>query len=302
MGFRVRGRIKLCKGLYVNVGKRGVTSVSAKVGGVTINKNRNGRVKATTKVCRGVSYEATLKQGRATKTKEYSKKQINQKSTPYIQNNVEQARQEVKLTRGTYFTTIILFFMIALGIAIWEEESYVSADHRQQLETNETQREKAEQQSSNEMEDMNNLFKNCAYSLVNIEQTAINNTRKHFSGHYVDLEGEHTHYIVTLQYSGTRDEWANSWLDFGYVNSDRFDSLNGMHSLKTVSGLYGKPSMEIVVVDTNGDIVYNVVNGDWQNIIDSIENWASQDQLNNMLKGGINSRWCRNWEEFVLNK
>ena len=61
MGFRVRGRIKICKGLYINVGKKGITSVSAKVGGATINKNRNGRVKATSKVCKGVSYETTLK-------------------------------------------------------------------------------------------------------------------------------------------------------------------------------------------------------------------------------------------------
>lgn len=62
MGFRVRGRIKICKGLYINVGKNGITSVSAKIGGTTINTNRKGRVKATSKVCKGVSYETTLRQ------------------------------------------------------------------------------------------------------------------------------------------------------------------------------------------------------------------------------------------------
>lgn len=68
MGFRVRGRIKVCKGVYINVGKKGITSVSAKVGGTTINRNRKGRVKATTRVCKGVSYETTLKQGKRTQT------------------------------------------------------------------------------------------------------------------------------------------------------------------------------------------------------------------------------------------
>ena len=67
MGFRVRGRIKVCKGVYINVGKKGITSVSGKVGGVTINKNRKGRVKATTRVCKGVSHEKTIKQGKTTK-------------------------------------------------------------------------------------------------------------------------------------------------------------------------------------------------------------------------------------------
>ena len=67
MGFRVRGRIKVCKGVYINVGKKGITSVSGKVGGVTINKNRKGRVKATTRVCKGVSYEKTIKQDKTTK-------------------------------------------------------------------------------------------------------------------------------------------------------------------------------------------------------------------------------------------
>ena len=66
MGFRTRGRIRVCKGVYINVGKKGITSVSGKVGGATINVNRKGRVKATTKVCKGVSYETTLKQGKQT--------------------------------------------------------------------------------------------------------------------------------------------------------------------------------------------------------------------------------------------
>ena len=61
MDFRVRGRIKICKGLYINIGKNGITSASAKIGGTTINANTNGRVKATSRVCKGVSYETTLR-------------------------------------------------------------------------------------------------------------------------------------------------------------------------------------------------------------------------------------------------
>lgn len=98
MGFRVRGRIKVCKGVYINVGKKGITSVSAKVGGTTINKNRKGRVKATTKVCRGVSYETTLKKGKqttnrrtTTTTRKPTKKELEQ-----IRIREEQERERLR--------------------------------------------------------------------------------------------------------------------------------------------------------------------------------------------------------------
>lgn len=97
MGFRVRGRIKVCKGVYINVGKKGITSVSAKVGGTTINKNRKGRVKATTRVCKGVSYETTLKKGkqttnrRATTTRKPTKKELEQ-----IRIREEQERERLR--------------------------------------------------------------------------------------------------------------------------------------------------------------------------------------------------------------
>lgn len=106
MGFRVRGRIKVCKGVYINVGKKGITSVSAKVGRTTINRNRKGRVKATTRVCKGVSYESTLKQGKRTQTtrksttttKKPTKKELEQMRIAQEQERIrraeEQARQE----------------------------------------------------------------------------------------------------------------------------------------------------------------------------------------------------------------
>ena len=103
MGFRVRGRIKVCKGVYINVGKKGITSVSAKVGGTTINKNRKGRVKATTKVCRGVSYETTLKKGKqttnrrtTTTTRKPTKKELEQIR---IREEQERLRQEQERER-----------------------------------------------------------------------------------------------------------------------------------------------------------------------------------------------------------
>lgn len=42
MGVRFRQRIKIAKGLYLNIGKSGVTSVSAKAGPVTFNKCLKG--------------------------------------------------------------------------------------------------------------------------------------------------------------------------------------------------------------------------------------------------------------------
>ena len=62
MGFRFRGRIRIAKGLYINFGKNGITSCSARIGGTTINTNTKGRVKATSRVCKGVSYETTLRE------------------------------------------------------------------------------------------------------------------------------------------------------------------------------------------------------------------------------------------------
>lgn len=104
MGFRVRGRIKVCKGVYINVGKKGITSVSAKVGGTTINRNRKGRVKATTRVCKGVSYETTLKKGKqttrktTTTTRKPTKKELEQMRIQAEQQRIreqqERERQE----------------------------------------------------------------------------------------------------------------------------------------------------------------------------------------------------------------
>ena len=106
MGFRVRGRIKICKGVYINVGKKGITSVSTKIGGTTINANRKGRVKATTRVCKGVSYEATLKKGQQTKrktttttrttTRKPTKKELEQMRIQAEQERIRQEQERIR--------------------------------------------------------------------------------------------------------------------------------------------------------------------------------------------------------------
>ena len=313
MGFRVRGRIKICKGLYINVGKKGITSVSAKVGGTTINANAKGRVKATSRVCKGVSYETTLKQGKTNKVKTTTKKQVKQ---PTIQNvkqvqhsNIQYNNTKPKPKQLSKGATVLIIFFVFIFIGIVEgikEENNVLDEQVQQVEQVEqvkTQEEIIEEQNTKELNDMNELFENCTYNSINIEQTTINNTRKYFNGTYMDLDGEQTHYIITLQYNGTKNDWVDTWELDGYrLSEEGFMSLHGLHSLTEVSGLYNKPSMEIIVVDINNEVIYRVLNGNWQDIVDSIESWASQDQLNTMVKGGINGRWCRDWKEFVMNK
>ena len=60
MGFKIHGKIKLGKGIYLNYGKNGITSVSGKFGRTTVTKKRNGGTKVTTKICKGLSYESTF--------------------------------------------------------------------------------------------------------------------------------------------------------------------------------------------------------------------------------------------------
>ena len=62
MGLKFRGRIRIAKGVYVNFGKNGITSCSARIGGTTINTNTKGKIKATSRICKGVSYETTLRE------------------------------------------------------------------------------------------------------------------------------------------------------------------------------------------------------------------------------------------------
>ncbi|HET9373685.1 MAG TPA: DUF4236 domain-containing protein [Chthoniobacterales bacterium] len=55
MGFRFRKRIRLGKGLYLNVGKRGITSISKRAGRVTVTAGKRG-VHETARIGGGLPY------------------------------------------------------------------------------------------------------------------------------------------------------------------------------------------------------------------------------------------------------
>lgn len=77
MGFRINKRIRIAKGISLNIGKKGV-SVSAKVGNTTINSR--GRV--TTRIAPGVSYSTNLKSGQR------SNKRVSNNNTVTNVNNI----------------------------------------------------------------------------------------------------------------------------------------------------------------------------------------------------------------------
>ena len=75
MGFRFRQRIKIAPGVYLNLGKKGVNSVSVRGGPFTTNFNEDG-VKHTVGLHgTGLSYE-TKRSNYATKPKMSSGKKV----------------------------------------------------------------------------------------------------------------------------------------------------------------------------------------------------------------------------------
>lgn len=57
MGFRFRNRIKIAPGLYLNLGKRGINSLTGRVGAFTTNYNRSGFKHTVGLHGTGLSYE-----------------------------------------------------------------------------------------------------------------------------------------------------------------------------------------------------------------------------------------------------
>ena len=55
MGFRFRKRIRLFKGLSINVGKGGITSVTARKGRITVTAGKRG-IHETARIGEGLSY------------------------------------------------------------------------------------------------------------------------------------------------------------------------------------------------------------------------------------------------------
>ena len=82
MGFRVNKRIKIAKGLSLNVGKKGI-SVSAKIGNTTINS----RGRMTTRIAPGISYSTNLAEG-------------NRNKRPSISSNTNVVNNEIRRNSG----------------------------------------------------------------------------------------------------------------------------------------------------------------------------------------------------------
>lgn len=109
MGFRVNKRIRIAKGISLNVGKKGV-SVSAKVGNTTINSR--GRV--TTRIAPGVSYSTNLK------SSQRSNKRVSNNNTITNVNNIINSPTENfsnnKTRTKKKSTSIVLCCLGFLGI------------------------------------------------------------------------------------------------------------------------------------------------------------------------------------------
>lgn len=206
-----------------------------------------------------------------------------------------------------------------------------------------------EQQNEYELKEMQELFENCEYELISVEQTVVHGKVNKYFGGYINPKGEdntdQNHYIITVQYDGTRNDWINSWIgnrdnkysklvctksgqvgryrthtcldgyydyyeDWTYIYDDygssigdyaeMFQSLFGLHALKDVSGIYMKPSMEIIVVDTNGETIYSVFNGDFKV---KVSDWATDEQMEHIYRSGkVYVPFNRDWKEFVLGR
>ncbi len=97
MGLRVRKRIKVCKGLHLNVSKSGI-SASAKVGNMTVNSR--GRVTASIPGT-GISYSTNLKKNEVNKRSktssrnaEESKELLEKQKEEYLAKK-EELRQSI---------------------------------------------------------------------------------------------------------------------------------------------------------------------------------------------------------------
>lgn len=113
MGFRVNKRIKLCKGVTLNVGKKGI-STSVKVGNTTINSK--GRV--TTRIAPGVSYTTNLNTNKNKATKANNNQ---------AQNNtyIAPTREPVERSKSISIILCCLGFIGLGGFHKFYEKKYV---------------------------------------------------------------------------------------------------------------------------------------------------------------------------------
>jgi hypothetical protein len=240
---------------------------------------------------------------------------------------------------------LVIIGLVILGACVDNEE----VKQQEQVKTEivkevEDEINLQEQQNEYELKEMQELFENCEYELISVEQTVVHGKVNKYFGGYVNLKGEdntdQNHYIITVQYDGTRNDWANSWIgnkdnkysahvctnrgnngrcydgymtereDWIYLYDDygssvgdyaeMFQSLFGLHALKDVSGIYMKPSMEIIVIDTNGETIYSVFNGDFKA---KVSDWATDEQIEHIYRSGqVDVPFNRDWKEFVLGR
>ena len=91
MGFRVNKRIQICKGVTLNVGKKGI-STSVKIGNTTINSK--GRV--STRIAPGISYTTNLKGGK----KQTEKNKPTFEERYYAQLEKDKAKREERIRKA----------------------------------------------------------------------------------------------------------------------------------------------------------------------------------------------------------
>lgn len=83
MGLRLRKRIRIAKGVYINVSEKGVSSASFKAGGVTYTSGKNGSQLTTSIPGTGISYSEKLAGGNS------SSKASRGGSSSYSKNNLD---------------------------------------------------------------------------------------------------------------------------------------------------------------------------------------------------------------------
>lgn len=103
--------------------------------------------------------------------------------------------------------------------------------------------------------------------------------------------------------NGGIQDWEYIYSGSAYEDTgdyaEMFHSFDGMHSLAELTGLFNKPSMEIQVVDIDGNVIYKVYNGDRTDILETIKTWANDEQLNVLARSQFSSYWNRNWKDWL---
>lgn len=99
--------------------------------------------------------------------------------------------------------------------------------------------------------------------------------------------------------NGGIQDWEYNYNRTNGDYDEMFHSFDGMHSLADLTGDTTKPSMEIQVVDIDGNVIYKVYNGDRTDILETIKTWANDEQLDVLARSQFSSYWNRNWKDWL---